>query len=119
MIDQDSTHVARKATEVIHIKINNPALNENTGKMYIPEIFNQLLGAHRYSNELDQMLDSDLPQGHSHFTIPSKRISRAVTSNHTSLNCEAQSGSIVHTSPSNAVLRATPQCHQCFLFKVN
>ena len=45
IIDQDSKQVAREAREAIHTRINNPALNHNTGKMYIPEIFNHLLGA--------------------------------------------------------------------------
>ena len=38
----------------------NPALNFNTRKMHIPEIFNHLLGADRSSNESDQTADSEL-----------------------------------------------------------
>ena len=41
---QDSKQVAREA---IYIRINHLVLNHNTGKMYIPEIFNSLLGAER------------------------------------------------------------------------
>ena len=36
IIDQDGKQVAREATEAIHIRINNPAINHNMGKMYIP-----------------------------------------------------------------------------------
>ena len=53
IIDQDSKQVATGSREAIHIRINNPAFYCNTGKMYIPEIFNHLLGADRYSNESD------------------------------------------------------------------
>ena len=42
----------------MHIRINNPALNCTTGKNYIPEIFNCLLGADKSSNESDQTLDT-------------------------------------------------------------
>ena len=38
IIDQDSKEVAREA---IHIRVNNPALDHNMGKMYISEIFKQ------------------------------------------------------------------------------
>ena len=44
IIDQDSKQVSREAREAIHIQRSNPALNHNLGKMYIPNIFNQLLG---------------------------------------------------------------------------
>ena len=53
--------VAREARKAIHIRISNPAFNCNTRKMYIPEIFNHLLGADRSSNESSQVADSDLP----------------------------------------------------------
>ena len=43
IIDKDSKQVAREAREAIHIRINNPVLNHNTGKMYVPEIFNHPL----------------------------------------------------------------------------
>ena len=36
IIYQDNKQVAREATEVIYIRMNNPALRHNTGKMYIP-----------------------------------------------------------------------------------
>ena len=49
IIDKDSKQVAREAREANHIRINNPVLNCNTGKMYISKIFN---------NPLEQM---DLP----------------------------------------------------------
>ena len=45
--DQDSKQVAREARKAIHIRINNLALNHNTGKMCIPEILISLLGADR------------------------------------------------------------------------
>ena len=45
IIDQDSKQVGTEAREATHIRINSPDLNCNTGKMYIPEIFNHLLGA--------------------------------------------------------------------------
>ena len=45
IIDQDNKQVAIEVREVIHIRISNPALNCSMGKMYIPEIFNNLLGA--------------------------------------------------------------------------
>ena len=48
LIDQDNKQVAREA---ILIRIKNPALNCNIEKMYIPDIFNNLLGADRFSNE--------------------------------------------------------------------
>ena len=46
--------------------------------MYIQEIFNYPLGADKSSTESNQVVDSDLPQGHTHLTIPSSRFSRAV-----------------------------------------
>ena len=58
--------------------MHNPTHNHITGKMYIPEIFNHLHRADRSSNVSNQMVDSDLPQGHTHLTIPSNRFSRAV-----------------------------------------
>ena len=64
--DQDSKQVAREARESILIRINNCALNDNTGKMYIPEIFNNLLGADGSTNESNQMGDSDCTQGHTY-----------------------------------------------------
>ena len=78
IIEQDSKQVARETREDIHIGINNHALNCSTGKMHIPEIFKCLLGVDRSSNESDQMIDSDLPLGHTHLTIPSNMFSRAV-----------------------------------------
>ena len=35
VIDQDGKQVTRDAREALHIRINNLALNHNTGKMYI------------------------------------------------------------------------------------
>ena len=78
MIDQDSKQVTREAREVIYIKISNATLNYNTGKMYMPEIFNHLLGKDRSFSESNQVVNSDLPQGHTHPIIPSNRFSRAV-----------------------------------------
>ena len=40
VIDQDCKQVVREVLQAIHIRINNLALNHNTGKMHIPEIFN-------------------------------------------------------------------------------
>ena len=34
-----------------HSRIKNPALSHNTGKMYIPEFFNYLLGAKSESDD--------------------------------------------------------------------
>ena len=64
--------------EAIHIRINNLALNHNTGKLYIPEIFNHLFEADTSSNESDQMVDSDLPQGQTYLTFPINRFSTEV-----------------------------------------
>ena len=64
--DQDGKQVVRKVREAIHIRINNPAINYNIGKMNIPEIFNNLLGTDRSSNESDSMGDLDHPQSHIH-----------------------------------------------------
>ena len=44
LTDQDSKQVAREAREAIHMRIHNPGLSQNTGKMNILEIFNCLLG---------------------------------------------------------------------------
>ena len=41
VIDQDRKQVSREA---IHMRRNNPALNQNIGKLNIPKIFNQILG---------------------------------------------------------------------------
>ena len=68
--DQDSKHIVREAGKVIYIRINNPAQNCNTGKMYIPEIFIHLLETSRSSYESNQVVDSDLPLGHTHLIIP-------------------------------------------------
>ena len=75
IIDQHSKQVVREA---IHITIRNHVFNCNTGKMYIPEIFNHLLGVDRSSNESDEMVDSNLPQGCTHLTFPSNRFFSAV-----------------------------------------
>ena len=56
-IDQDSKQVAWKAREAIHIRINNPVSTYNTGKMYILESFNKLLGADGSTNESNQVVD--------------------------------------------------------------
>ena len=37
--DQDSKQVVGEAREAIHIRINNPVLNHNVGKMHMSEIF--------------------------------------------------------------------------------
>ena len=54
------------------------ALNHNTGKMSIPEIFNRFLEADRSSDGSVQMAKPDLPKGHTPLTIPSSRFSKAV-----------------------------------------
>ena len=69
IIDQDSIQVNRKAREAIYSIINNSALNHNMGNMYIPEIFNNLLGADGSTKKSNQMGDSDYPQGYIHLTI--------------------------------------------------
>ena len=71
-IDQEIKQVAM---EEIQTRINNPSTQS---KMYILEIFNTLLGIDRPSDRSVQMADLDLPQGHTHLTIPSNRFSRAV-----------------------------------------
>ena len=78
IIDQDSKHDAREDGETIHIRINDLALKFITGKMYILEIFNYLLGADRSSNEPNQV-DSDLPQCCAYLTIPSKIYSKTIS----------------------------------------
>ena len=74
IIDQDSKQVAREAREAIHIRINKPALNHNPEKLYVPEIFNHLLGADGSSN----VIDSDLPQYHAHLALQSNKFFRVV-----------------------------------------
>ena len=74
ILDQDNKQAVREA---IHIRINNPTLNCNTGRMYIPEIFNHLLGADRSTDESQQVADSDLSQGHTHLTIQGNRFFRS------------------------------------------
>ena len=78
IIDQDSKQVAREAREAIHIRINNPDLNCNMGKMYIPEILNNLPWSDVSTNESYSLGDSDHPQSHIHLTVPSNRFARAV-----------------------------------------
>ena len=81
IIDQDSKLIAREAREAreaIHLRISSPALNCNTGKMYILEIFNNLLAADRSTNESNQMVSSNHVQGHTHLTGQSNRFTRAV-----------------------------------------
>ena len=75
---QDSKNATRKARETNHIRINNPALNCNTGNRCIPEIWNNLLGVDRPSERPVQVPGLNLPKGHTHLTIPSNRFSRAV-----------------------------------------
>ena len=41
--------------------------------MYIPEIFNNLLGTDKPSDRSVQMADLDFPHGHTHLIIPSNR----------------------------------------------
>ena len=57
VIDQDIEQFPREDREAIHIRINNPSLNWNTGKIYIPEFFNSLLGADRSSDGSVQIAD--------------------------------------------------------------
>ena len=45
IIDQDTKQVAREVREALHIRNNNPAINYNREKLYIPEIVNKPLGA--------------------------------------------------------------------------
>ena len=78
IIEQDSKQVAREARKVIHIRTNNPTLNYNMGKIYIPEIFSNLLGPDRSSNKSNPVGDSDCPKSHIHLTIPINRFARAV-----------------------------------------
>ena len=78
IIDQDIKQYARAAGETIHIRINSTALNCYTEKMYVPEVFNHLLEAGISSNESNQMIDSDLSQGHTNFTILNNKFSWAV-----------------------------------------
>ena len=46
--------------------------------MYIPEILNSLLGVDKPPYCSVQMADPDLPQGHTHASIPGDRFSRAM-----------------------------------------
>ena len=78
LIDQDRKQVAREARKAIHIRINNLALSHNRGKLYIPWMYNNLLGADRPSYLSVQMAEPALQQGHTHLTIPSNRFSRTV-----------------------------------------
>ena len=78
IIDQDSKQVASKVREAIHIRINNPALNHNMGKMCMPEIFNNLLGADGSTSDANPLGISHHRQSHNHLTILSNRFTRAV-----------------------------------------
>ena len=73
-----SSSDAREVREAIHIRINNPMLNCNTGKMYISEIFNSLPVTDRPSDRSVQMADTNLQHYHTNLTIPINRFSRAV-----------------------------------------
>ena len=44
VIDQESKQAVREA---IHIRMNKPTISHNTGKMYISDLFNRLLGVYR------------------------------------------------------------------------
>ena len=61
LMNHGSKQVAREARGVMHIRINDPALNCNRGRIYITKIFSHLLGADRSSNESIQGVDSDFP----------------------------------------------------------
>ena len=49
--------------------MNTPALNCNTGKMYVPEIFNHLLGADGSTNMSNQVIEVDLQQVYTEVVI--------------------------------------------------
>ena len=59
-------------------KANKLAINDNTEKMYIIEIFNHLHRADRSPIESDQERGSDFPQGCTYLTISINRFSRTV-----------------------------------------
>ena len=61
IIDKDNKQVGREDRKVIHSFINNLGLNCNTGKMYIPEIFNSLPDADMPSCRSVKLADLDLP----------------------------------------------------------
>ena len=75
IIDQDSKQFSREAREAIHIKQTNPVLNCNIGKIYIPNIFNQLLGATN-NHSVDISTSPNILQNYP--MIPSTRFTRAV-----------------------------------------
>ena len=76
IIDLDNKQATREAREAIHIRINNPALNHNMGKMYIAEIFNNLLEADGSTNKSNPLGDSDPTKSHSLYC--SNRFARTV-----------------------------------------
>ena len=60
-INQDSKQVSTEAREAIHIRRTNPGLNLNIGKTYLPNIFDQLLGA-TYNCSTDISTIPNIPQ---------------------------------------------------------
>ena len=61
ILDQDRKQVSREAREAIHIRKNNPALNQNIGKMNIPKIFNQILNTDNNSSVEDSTNSNNKP----------------------------------------------------------
>ena len=75
IIDQDNKQSFREDREAIHIRRSNPALHHNLGKMYIPNIFNLLLGT---TNKLSAEISTRPNILLNPPTISSTRFTRAV-----------------------------------------
>ena len=69
VIDRESNTLHHQAKEVLHIRIKDPSLNRNIGKVRIPSVFNKLLKAPR---QLELPISSiPPPKGGTFFTWPS------------------------------------------------
>ncbi len=74
VIDQESGLLARKAKEAIHIRTKDPSLNRKRNSMYIPHVYDKLLGAkpkHPRVVQLQQNSQSSQLLSRPHSSIPS------------------------------------------------
>ena len=65
MIDRESNTLHHQAKETLHIRIKDPSLNRNIGKVRIPSVFNKLL---KPSRQLELPHSSIPTQGGTFFT---------------------------------------------------
>ena len=62
IIDTDPGQISREAREAIHIRMKDPPLNRNIGKMFVPNSFNKLLGVkpkHQRVSALRELAEFD------------------------------------------------------------